>query len=259
MRLPCEFCGQLLSPDEFETHTVMCAITSAAVMTSPFMSPLVNTYEDNLRLQEEMGGDVRKACSDVDTAAPVVTAAPRLDRCGICLREADELRRARCPVRRAAACGHEFCGECLETWLAEHTTCPLCVCDLSVHGGHRFVVPPERPRPAASTSLLSPLAFGLTRPRSFPTGPRLPARPSLRRPILSPDLETSRGIRPDDLRHSLDEVRPRALARRPVLLGPDLETPFGVSRDDMRSTLDLIHHLTEIRSILQAASSNTQH
>ena len=92
-------------------------------------------YETNLRIQAAMGGDVKKAVSDVDAAAPVVepdpTSAPQT--CVICMCEPAGR------VRRGKACGHEFCAGCIETWLAEHTTCPVCVADLSVHGGYRLV------------------------------------------------------------------------------------------------------------------------
>ncbi len=92
-------------------------------------------YETNLRIQAAMGGDVKKAVSDVDAAAPVVEpeAGRAPPTCVICMCEPSGR------VRRGQACGHEFCAGCIETWLSEHTTCPVCVADLSVNGGYRLV------------------------------------------------------------------------------------------------------------------------
>lgn len=111
-------------------HSLVCSMT---VLPGPS-----NDYERNLSMQEAMGGAVKKACKDVNAAAPVVDD-PAMEQCAVCLSPAKDVPR----IRRARRCGHEFCAECVERWLGEHTTCPLCVCDLSCDGGHRFVTDSE--------------------------------------------------------------------------------------------------------------------
>jgi hypothetical protein len=42
---------------------------------------------------------------------------PYLIRCPICLEN---------PVNKTTACSHHFCEECIDSWMREHSTCPLC-------------------------------------------------------------------------------------------------------------------------------------
>lgn len=124
--IQCDTCGGLFPLDAFSAHSRSCT-----------------SYEDNLRMQERMGGSVLKACKDVNDAAPVVDDHSMIE-CPVCLDNASERTR----VRRAKTCNHEFCAACLETWLSNHTTCPVCVSDLSTNGGHRYVLdsdPSQRP------------------------------------------------------------------------------------------------------------------
>ena len=151
--IPCEFCGRGFTVDRYPGHSLLCALTSPALTLVTIVSPQGEgaDYEDNLRLQDAMGGPVAKACRDINAAAPVADAHD-METCPVCLQEPSPATR----VRRARACSHVFCSECLERWLSEHTTCPVCVADLSVHGGHRYVMDeePRRRRLPAMPALL---------------------------------------------------------------------------------------------------------
>lgn len=133
-------------------HSLLCALTAPALTMVTIVAPGGAEYEDNLRLQDAMGGPVAKACRDINAAAPVADGHD-MDTCPVCLQESTPDTR----VRRARACSHAFCSECLERWLSEHTTCPVCVADLSVHGGHRYVMDeePRRRRLPAMPALLT--------------------------------------------------------------------------------------------------------
>nr|WRJ69781.1 RING finger domain-containing protein [Oceanusvirus sp.] len=105
-------------------------------------------YESNLRIQDALGGNVKKAVRDVDEAAPMVDHGLS-EECAICLSEPEG------GVRKGKACGHEFCAECIEKWLSEHTTCPVCVTDLSVNGGYKLVdSQPQRSRGSDVSDLM---------------------------------------------------------------------------------------------------------
>lgn len=92
-------------------------------------------YESNTRLQERMGGNVKKAVKDIDKAAPLTTSSD-MDTCPICLSD----KKPETEVRASASCGHAFCAECIEKWLSEHVTCPMCMRDMSEKGGHTFIM-----------------------------------------------------------------------------------------------------------------------
>ena len=131
--IPCEFCGSLVPHESYYAHCVSCGGNGL------YSDDSGDDYDTNLGIQESMGGAVMKACKDINAAAPVV-AEPSMQTCAVCLTPACDVAR----VREGSVCGHELCAECLEKWLGEHTTCPLCVCDLSSEGGYRFVFDSDR-------------------------------------------------------------------------------------------------------------------
>lgn len=140
--------------DRYMGHALLCSMALLPLPMLPRDFPGSGAdYEDNLRMQEAMGGSVRKACRDINAAAPVVDDHS-LDRCPVCLADVDAGSR----VRRGSECSHEFCAGCLETWLSDHTTCPVCIADLSVNGGARYVIdspPPTPPTPLTPPPTLS--------------------------------------------------------------------------------------------------------
>lgn len=132
IRFRCAACGLFVDADLLSSHA--CPQSDAG------------TYEDNLALQESLGGSVMKACRDINDAAPVVDS-PSIDSCAVCLEPCTRVRKAR-------ACSHEFCAACMESWLSSHVTCPVCVADLSVHGGHRYVIDEASPPPPQATPVM---------------------------------------------------------------------------------------------------------
>jgi hypothetical protein len=94
-------------------------------------------YENNLRIQDALGGNVKKAVRDINEAVPLIKSGSS-EKCVICMSEPEGL------IRKSKQCGHEFCAECIENWLSDHITCPVCVADLSVNGGYNLVDEPRR-------------------------------------------------------------------------------------------------------------------
>ena len=63
---------------------------------------------------------------DVTRVVPyrsVVTDSATTERCGIC----QEAFQEDSPVRQIRRCGHYYHLSCIEQWLANHQTCPLCM------------------------------------------------------------------------------------------------------------------------------------
>lgn len=270
--LPCEYCGLRVPPGRYAGHTLLCAITSSAVTRhvggglgdrhgldglggaggifgllggfgdfgsgsggpGPGSGP--GEYESNLRLQEAMGGPVRKACRDINAAAPVADEHT-MERCPVCLQDAGDRTR----VRRTAACSHEFCAECMERWLSEHTTCPVCVTDLSTHGGHRFVMDDD-------LADLPPLL-----PSDEPVVPTPVFRPMFAAPPPPPPMllyRASRRFPSPGLR--LTPLRPRTHPRPSTL---SLPHPFPSPREPEDGAQEVLYHFGRVRDILDEVAS----
>uniref|UniRef100_K3YV31 RING-type E3 ubiquitin transferase n=1 Tax=Setaria italica TaxID=4555 RepID=K3YV31_SETIT len=97
--------------------------------------------------------------------------------CAVCLAELEDGEAARFLPR----CGHGFHAECIDTWLAFHTTCPLCRLTVSkpdTSPAPALAVLPVPPEPAnyadhaATVNLPASVLLGVRRPRA--------ARPSRR-------------------------------------------------------------------------------
>lgn len=156
--IPCETCGFQVPIGDYFAHALACSYSAVSDLNPGFPSIEGEgedeiDYDANTAIQESMGGSVCKACKDINLAAPVVDDH-LIDECAVCLSPAIDFSR----VRRARLCGHEFCAECMEKWLGEHTTCPLCVRDLSGDGGFRFVFDSDR-RPTVPVIVISSYAF----------------------------------------------------------------------------------------------------
>ncbi len=80
------------------------------------------SYEYLSALCDEIGYH-KVGCSNVDEVAPVIETVKSCDRCTICLEDIQE----ETPVRKIHVCQHTFCKECLESWLKENKTCPICI------------------------------------------------------------------------------------------------------------------------------------
>lgn len=89
-------------------------------------------------------GRMVRHVANVDAAAPRRSLAPgeppvqQGGFCVICMDSFDEvLRRDAITDRgiRETLCGHTFCSPCIEKWLADSVSCPVCMRDLSPEGG----------------------------------------------------------------------------------------------------------------------------
>jgi len=86
--------------------------------------------------------------------------------CAVCLAELQDGEEARFLPR----CGHGFHAECVDMWLASHTTCPLCRLtvskpdDVSPHLASSLALPPVAPEPAnyATVNLPASMLLGLS-------------------------------------------------------------------------------------------------
>ncbi len=80
-----------------------------------------NNYDDLLQLCENLGS-FKKGITDVDKICHSIEVTNPDERCPICL-ESFIKKENTC---RTNLCKHNFCKPCLETWLKENTSCPLC-------------------------------------------------------------------------------------------------------------------------------------
>lgn len=280
--IPCEHCGLQIPVSRYAGHSLLCALTSAdARLLGPSLFSLPglggggtssagSDYESNLRLQDAMGGPVRKACRDINEAAPVVTDHT-LERCPVCLCDTDGASR----VRRGARCSHEFCAECLEKWLSENTTCPMCVSDLSENGGSRYVIDDPSPEPAprrwadrvgvtrddSSLSMFTPVSLYAPTRSSVIAGL---VDPQTHLPSMPPSSLRLRAPRPTTImiptvaEPSMRPLRPppppppaRFFPRAPP-------APPAPPPDDLRNTRDLLFHIRQVRDIIEGAREGSE-
>ncbi|CAD6343042.1 unnamed protein product [Miscanthus lutarioriparius] len=86
--------------------------------------------------------------------------------CTVCLAELQDGEEA----RFLPCCGHGFHAECVDMWLASHTTCPLCRLtvskpdDVSPHLAPSLALPPVAPEPAnyATVNLPASMLLGVS-------------------------------------------------------------------------------------------------
>lgn len=188
--IPCDVCGRLVPFSDYVVHRMICDRGTLRLpqprvpgITIPYSNPRrpllqfgltplfdISTeyvygydedgdedgddYERNLALQDRIGS-VKKAIKDLSAVAPVVTEHS-LDKCSICLSDSAAENK---PIRRTV-CGHEFCAECIEKWLSEHTTCPMCVNDMSKEGGYVYVMDPNNHGSDEVTTRRPGIGFG---------------------------------------------------------------------------------------------------
>lgn len=88
------------------------------------------TYEQLIALCDEIGYH-KLGIKNIDSVAPAIVRIKKGnlhdDNCPICL---EDMHRA-LYMRSIKGCGHEFCGECIEKWLTDNKTCPICKLQLS--------------------------------------------------------------------------------------------------------------------------------
>ena len=76
------------------------------------------TYESLLLLEEKIGY-VKIGLSDEQIQSIPISKFEALDTCSICFNQGD--------IGKILLCGHFFHAECIDQWLKEKKTCPLCL------------------------------------------------------------------------------------------------------------------------------------
>ena len=76
------------------------------------------TYESLLSLQEEIGY-VKVGLSDEEIQGIAISNLDQPDTCSICLGQGD--------YGKVLPCSHFFHSECIDQWLKEKRSCPLCL------------------------------------------------------------------------------------------------------------------------------------
>lgn len=142
----CSLCGHSVPMDMHFDHIIECCPVNMMTTWHPLFSTwqlfdmLIGqhadfmedtddmTYEQLTQLCDDIGyHEVGLTVDQINQHAPIVTQCAGSEQsCPVCLEQVPKNQ-----TRRVAGCGHEFCAECIETWLAKHTTCPVCKCDVS--------------------------------------------------------------------------------------------------------------------------------
>ncbi len=139
LTMDCPVCNHRIPTESFMLHAMMQHPQFFAVWASfsmPTMAPnyelftqVLDNYEEeeeNLsyealsELCEEIGYH-KVGVKNIDEAAPVIHKPPSNDWvCVICLETYTS------KMRRICVCDHVFCACCIEQWLKENKTCPVC-------------------------------------------------------------------------------------------------------------------------------------
>lgn len=161
--VPCDICEQLIHFDHYIDHITLCTqvymvatpvlsvffpqlsdgFTNLAIRASNVLSNLdpargaihnyevqrvilINPEEDTPAFDQwvsDVLGSVHVGVDDVSAITSITTPSECVadSTCAICQ---DNLS---IRIRRINKCGHCFCSECIETWLAMSKKCPLCM------------------------------------------------------------------------------------------------------------------------------------
>ena len=92
--IPCENCNQLIRPDIYYMHVLLCSLTQ----------DVVNNAE-----------------VEVSRRAPLPAPIPVIEKteCPICY----ETIKKTC---RELPCGHTYCSDCIASWWRRQANCPVC-------------------------------------------------------------------------------------------------------------------------------------
>lgn len=141
----CPVCEQDIPTDQFMLHA-MYQHPQFFVVWASFAMPTVAPhlpilfdqidnefdaleYEELLQLCDDIGYH-KVGVQNIDEVAPKCEACC-VDshwRCAICL----DVKEQCSVLRRVKRCGHYFCSSCIETWLSENKSCPICKNDVEI-------------------------------------------------------------------------------------------------------------------------------
>lgn len=113
------------------------------------------SYEQLNALCDEIGYH-KVGVKNIDTVAPATIRMKKTnvidDRCPICL---EDMHKA-LYMRIIKNCGHEYCGECIEKWLQENKSCPICKLEI-IEEDNQISSIFESSNGGNDTSLLTPV------------------------------------------------------------------------------------------------------
>lgn len=99
-----------------------------------------NNYEFNLNLQDVMGGNVEVGVTNKEDCYEVIpydVDTEQTEQCSICLLSKNEIidgEHENCndtDVFVKTTCNHVYCKSCIDIWLSNHHTCPVCIHDFN--------------------------------------------------------------------------------------------------------------------------------
>jgi hypothetical protein len=86
-----------------------------------------NDYEYWSNICDSIGNHyVGLSKEKIDLVAPINIIDEECD-CAICLEKITVDTQS----RKLTLCSHIYCSTCIETWLSQHRTCPICKCELA--------------------------------------------------------------------------------------------------------------------------------
>jgi hypothetical protein len=124
----CPVCEEQIQATMFAQHTLYQHPHFFVVWASMNMPTVLQTdvddeeelsYEYLLNLCDTIGYH-KVGVKDIDMIAPKCNTCEKEEMCPICLESVNE-------PRKTEKCNHTFCSLCLEKWLSENKTCPLCI------------------------------------------------------------------------------------------------------------------------------------
>jgi hypothetical protein len=136
LHVNCPVCDDQISMDALIPH-LMIAHPRFFVVWSSYTLPgmmlndtidedLFNDYNYLMNLCESIGYH-KEGITDIEEVAPLTVQEQNNahnEKCPICM---EELYQNDPSVRVVKKCNHGFCADCIEKWLKENKTCPICV------------------------------------------------------------------------------------------------------------------------------------
>jgi hypothetical protein len=150
--IPCEICNAMVPFESYIPHIDECtsrgssytvvrinpqnvmslvnALNSISSAMGQAGSGSAGSYEQNLALQELLGGNVRVGIENKEEVTSIVTEVAEEEGCSICLENLLAASKNGVVIR-STKCHHMFCQPCIFKWLDENQVCPNCTQSLT--------------------------------------------------------------------------------------------------------------------------------
>lgn len=145
----CMFCQESIPGHEYLLHLIQEHPVGFSIVQSMFLPEdfsledyyhnMVNSMVDSMIDHMDYGalqhlcdtiGYHKEGISDISTIGTIedIASIPKEETCPICM----DLLQEKETVYAMKKCHHYFCKECIETWVSENKTCPVCKTDLQI-------------------------------------------------------------------------------------------------------------------------------